>query len=173
MHHIQVVSTRESEGRHDWTENKHKTIGPTERPILKGEHFITTSKKTHRKPVTYVGFEVFTAVVMKSTIFWDITPCNPLRVNTTFRRNTSPPSSGFLSPTGSLVEPMGVGGFILSCGRANGNWVPLFHPRSVSYITRNSGWRITLLTTCFHAGFLLCLLFDPEDGGDMFLWNVG
>jgi hypothetical protein len=28
---------------------------------------------------TYVGFEVLTAVVMKSTIFWDITPCSPLR----------------------------------------------------------------------------------------------
>jgi hypothetical protein len=31
-----------------------------------------------------VGFEVFTAVVMKSTIFWDITPCNPLEVNPRF-----------------------------------------------------------------------------------------
>jgi hypothetical protein len=29
----------------------------------------------------YVGFEVLTAVVMKSTIFWDITPCSPLSVN--------------------------------------------------------------------------------------------
>jgi hypothetical protein len=29
----------------------------------------------------YVGFEVLTAVVMKSTIFWDITPCSPLKVN--------------------------------------------------------------------------------------------
>jgi hypothetical protein len=27
--------------------------------------------------------------------------------------------------------------------------------------------------TCFHAGILLCLFFDPEDGGDMFLRNVG
>jgi hypothetical protein len=26
---------------------------------------------------------------------------------------------------------------------------------------------------CFHAGFLLGLFFDPEDGGDMFLRNVG
>jgi hypothetical protein len=25
----------------------------------------------------------------------------------------------------------------------------------------------------FHAGFLLTLFFDPEDGGDMFLINVG
>jgi hypothetical protein len=27
----------------------------------------------------------------------------------------------------------------------------------------------TLLATCFHAGFLLGLFFDPEDGGDMVL----
>jgi hypothetical protein len=27
--------------------------------------------------------------------------------------------------------------------------------------------------TCFHAGFLLGLFFDPEDAGDMFLRNVG
>jgi hypothetical protein len=26
----------------------------------------------------FVGFEVFTAMVMKSIIFWDMTPCNPL-----------------------------------------------------------------------------------------------
>jgi hypothetical protein len=26
---------------------------------------------------------------------------------------------------------------------------------------------------CFHAGFLLGLFFDPEEGGDMFLRNVG
>jgi hypothetical protein len=31
----------------------------------------------------------------------------------------------------------------------------------------------SLLATCFHAGFLLGLFFDPENGGDMFLRNVG
>jgi hypothetical protein len=31
-----------------------------------------------------VGFEVLTAVVMKSTIFWDITPCDPLKVDGRF-----------------------------------------------------------------------------------------
>jgi hypothetical protein len=31
-----------------------------------------------------VGFEVLTVVVMKSTIFWDITPCSLLRINRCF-----------------------------------------------------------------------------------------
>jgi hypothetical protein len=31
----------------------------------------------------------------------------------------------------------------------------------------------TLLATCVHVGFLLDLFFDLEDGGDMFLRNVG
>jgi hypothetical protein len=31
-----------------------------------------------------VGIEVLTAVVMNSTIFWDITTCNPLSVNRRF-----------------------------------------------------------------------------------------
>jgi hypothetical protein len=30
-----------------------------------------------------------------------------------------------------------------------------------------------MLATCFHAGFLLGLFFDPEDGGDIFLRNAG
>jgi hypothetical protein len=29
-----------------------------------------------------------------------------------------------------------------------------------------------LLATCFHDGILLGLFFNPEDGGDLFLWNV-
>jgi hypothetical protein len=31
-----------------------------------------------------VGFEVPTAVVMKSSIYWDVTPCSPLKVNRRF-----------------------------------------------------------------------------------------
>jgi hypothetical protein len=30
------------------------------------------------------GFEVLTAVIMQSSVFWDITPCNPLKVNRCF-----------------------------------------------------------------------------------------
>jgi hypothetical protein len=29
---------------------------------------------------------------------------------------------------------------------------------------------LAVLTTCFHAGFLLGLFFDTEGGSDMFLW---
>jgi hypothetical protein len=33
----------------------------------------------------YVGFEVHTTVVMKSSIFWDITACTPLKVKRRLR----------------------------------------------------------------------------------------
>jgi hypothetical protein len=32
---------------------------------------------------------------------------------------------------------------------------------------------IALLATCFNVGVLLGLVLEPEDGGDMFLPNVG
>jgi hypothetical protein len=32
----------------------------------------------------FVGFEIFTAVVMKSIIFWDMTPCSLLSCNRRF-----------------------------------------------------------------------------------------
>jgi hypothetical protein len=38
-------------------------------------------------------------------------------------------------------------------------------------------WRVRKLlavsAACFHTDFLLGLFLDPEDGGDMFLQNVG
>jgi hypothetical protein len=37
----------------------------------------------------FVGFEVLTAVVMKSSIFWDITSCSPLKVNRCFGESCS------------------------------------------------------------------------------------
>jgi hypothetical protein len=43
-----------------------------------------------------VGFEVFTAMVMRNSVFRDITPCSPLS-QPTFRMNILLPSSGLES----------------------------------------------------------------------------
>jgi hypothetical protein len=37
----------------------------------------------------------------------------------------------------------------------------------------SSGFKNNPFATCFHAGFLLGVFFDPEDGSDMFLRNIG
>jgi hypothetical protein len=42
---------------------------------------------------SHVGSELLTAMVMKSSIIWYITPCNSFEIQPTFRRNISPPSS--------------------------------------------------------------------------------
>jgi hypothetical protein len=40
-------------------------------------------KQTSRV-ITFVGFEVLTAVAMKSSVFWDIAPCSSVKVNRRF-----------------------------------------------------------------------------------------
>jgi hypothetical protein len=40
-----------------------------------------------------VEFEILTAMVMKSSIFWDITPRSPFKDNRRFKKNMSHPSS--------------------------------------------------------------------------------
>jgi hypothetical protein len=69
---------------------------------------------------SYVGFEVFTAVVMNSIIFWDMTPCSPLSFNRRFggtyllklqgRRNR------FSKPASKQVASSGVDMFLRNVG---------------------------------------------------------
>jgi hypothetical protein len=77
-----------------------------------------------------VGFEVFTAVVMKSIIFWDMTLCSPLSVNRRF----------------------------------GGTYRLHLHGRRNKFSKNQQ-----VSTTCLPPAWF----FDPEDGGDMFLRNVG
>jgi hypothetical protein len=79
----------------------------------------------------YVGTEVLTAVVMKSSILWDITPCSPLKIKWCF---------------GGICR---------------------LHLQD---------WRLSQARNQHEAGSkqgLLFLLFNPEDGGEIFLRNVG
>jgi hypothetical protein len=82
-------------------------------------------KTKHNKNV---GFEVSTAVVMKSIIFWDMTPCSLLRCNRRF------------------------GG---------------------TYRLHLQGRRSKYACHLLICWFLLNYFFYPEDGGDIFLRNVG
>jgi hypothetical protein len=46
--------------------------------------------------------------------------------------------------------------------------------RTLNYHSRReSKILLSLLATCFYTGFLLGLFFDSENGGDMFLRNIG
>jgi hypothetical protein len=53
-----------------------------------------------------LGFEVLTAQVVKSSVFWDITPCSPLKIKAINPRTVPPPSSGSKNEAGcKLREP--------------------------------------------------------------------
>jgi hypothetical protein len=67
-------------------------------------------------------------IILKGTIFWDIMPCCPLKVNRLF----------------------------------GGTYRLHLQGRQISRAGNQ-------LESSWHAGFLLGLFFDPEDGGDMFL----
>jgi hypothetical protein len=88
-----------------------------------GSNFLTIFK---------LGFEVLTAVVMKSSIFCDIIPCSQLKVSRRF----------------GATCPLHLQGRRISQGRNQ----------------RES--------RCKAALALRAQPFDPEDGGDIFLWNV-
>jgi hypothetical protein len=45
---------------------------------------IVHGRPCNEKTNTFLGFEVFTAVIMNSSVFLDITPCSPLTVNRRF-----------------------------------------------------------------------------------------
>jgi hypothetical protein len=98
-----------------------------------------------------VGFKVFTAVVMKSIIFWDMTPCH-----TPFIFGCSlTGGDGFLL---SQDQPMGTD--LQSLPNPGSLYMPVF--------------RLTKHSTChMRARWFAGLFFDPEDGGAMFLRNVG
>lgn len=65
----------------------------------------------------------------------------------------------FMSPIGSIGGHVRAQWFHSVPQQATGNWDPLFHFVLIAW-----------LATCFYVIFLG--LFNPEDGGKLFLWNV-
>jgi hypothetical protein len=102
----------------------------------------------------YVGFEVLTAVVMKCSIFWDVTLSSPLKLKGCFGGTCHLHLQGLrISRTGNE--------------RAI-KW------QAEMYLLRHKVAESAeiLLVTCLHVGFLLGLFFYPENGGDIFLQNL-
>jgi hypothetical protein len=93
-----------------------------------------------------VGFEILTAVGMKSSVFWGTTPCNPLKIKPVIQRTVSPPSSGSNNkPSKNQHEA--------AC--------------KLRELTSRTNWPYYLL----YSGFLVGLPFNPEDGGEVSLQN--
>jgi hypothetical protein len=116
---------------------------------------------------------------LKSTIFWDMTPCSPLKVNRRFggsyslhlqfrkiNRARNQRESRCQAELGGYKEYYLLGyDAMQSVGSQptfRRNILPCLSPGFTA-----------LLATCFHAGSFLGLFFDSEDRGDMFLRNVG
>jgi hypothetical protein len=68
-------------------------------------HIIYNIFSFHNRNSFYFAFDVLRAVVMKSSIFWHITWCSPLKGNRSFGRKSRLPLQGWTisSPTKSLL----------------------------------------------------------------------
>jgi hypothetical protein len=98
------------------------------------------------------GFEVFTAVVMKSIICWDMTPCSPLSFNRRFGRTGRLHLRGRRNKFGKNQQ----------ASRWQAEW----------YTGFTAGGLFCLPPACLLV-FCWIYFFDREDGGDMFLRNLG
>jgi hypothetical protein len=102
-----------------------------------------------------IGFEVLTAVVMKSSIFCDITPCSPLKVNLRFwgisslhipGRKKKPPwnsSACYLLHTGYFLglffDPENEDMFLRSVSWISMDYTPIYlHPSPTLFFLRPS-----------------------------------
>jgi hypothetical protein len=115
------------------------------------------------------GFEPFTAIIVKSCVFWSATPCS----QPTPQRNTSPTSSVSNTKLSKNLEPsmkqqvtiLSLSVCESSCRQwSRYNWLPRMRLDSL----RSVGLACNLLIP-----FLFRLSFDPNDRSDIFFRNIG
>jgi hypothetical protein len=119
-----------------------------------------------------VGFEVFTAMVMKSIIFWDMTPCSPLSFNLRFGGTYRLQLQGRRDKFRKIqqVRRWQAESFLLDLFLLPWRWRQYVSPKSRLKLNGLNG--VIFQKTLLHAGFGWTHFFHPEDGGDMFLRNV-
>jgi hypothetical protein len=111
---------------------------------------------------------------MKSTIFWNIIPCNLVGWKSTNNLEEHVASIFQVEQVGWKARP------VPWRGKTHGQKPTVLYSLcelykiqfqyNVIHVWINSS--LALLATCLHVGFLLGLFFNPEDGGDMFLRNI-
>jgi hypothetical protein len=97
--------------------------------------------------ISYVGFKVPTALVMKSIIFWNITPCSPLSVNRRFGGTYRlPPAFTLVSYSGYLLDLEDGGDMFLRNVGWHSNDYTALYPRKW-YSSRHGlfSWNLTFL----------------------------
>jgi hypothetical protein len=67
-------------------------------------HWLLTTDVRVQSRVLHVGSEVFTAVIMKISVVWDVTPCCPLKLNQRLSRLTF---SGLHGTVSQKIELLG------------------------------------------------------------------
>jgi hypothetical protein len=115
----------------------------------------------------FVGFSVFAAVVMKRSVFWDVKPSIPLKLNRCFG------GIYHLSHQGRRISDARneheAGGLQI---RRNGRKLEANPSVPIWLLLGSDGLACSSAYRSLHA-FLHDLLSDHENRGDTFLWNVG
>jgi hypothetical protein len=117
------------------------------------------------QPLYYIGLEVLTAVLMKSSIFWDLIPYSPLKVNRNFGGPICLPLQGqrICHARNNLEEVAGRGDLFLR----NVGWS--FNGLH-SLISQKREFFITTIRTCdrisviFFINSDVLLLIDKSEG---------
>jgi hypothetical protein len=52
--------------------------------VIRSQRNVLADECTSQNMSSYIGSEVLTTVIVKSSVFWDITPCSPSKVNRSF-----------------------------------------------------------------------------------------
>jgi hypothetical protein len=135
---------------------------------------------THRTAIKMLCLKCLTSIQLRKE-YWDKVCCNSL-LNVTWGGGMLIPGRGKRYvplrnvPAGSWAHPTsntaGIGDCFLWVKEAGAWNITVCMPWRLEFKWVSAHVTLSRIVSCFHAGSLLGLFFDPEEGGDMFLRNV-